>query len=810
MTARIGRIDWPELDAAERRAWVAGLRPPAPAADVAAIVAEVRAGGDAALRALTSRFDGARLHSPWLDPAEVAAATVEPALEGALERAAAAIRRYHADQRDALRAERRVRTLPGVTAWRRWVPLARVGAYVPGGRASYASSVLMVGVPAALAGVDEVVIATPPDRDGRVAASILVAARIAGVDRILRAGGAQAIAALAHGTESVAPVDKILGAGNAYVTAAKRLVSETVAVDLPAGPSECVVLADAAADPQLVALDLLAQSEHGPDSVAVLVTDAPALADAVAASLDDAARELATGERALETLGRHGRFVIVASLEQGIEVVNAVAAEHVSLQCAGADGLTEQVRNAGAVFVGAWSPIAAGDYATGTNHVLPTGGAARAWSGVGVETFGRWIEVQRLTAAGVREIAPTVAAIAAAEGLAAHGASVTARADRAGDAVDSDDPLDLLRRPEPVAAYPAEPSDEELASSAGLDPSEVVRADMNTLGGGPLAAAAPALAMLDDRRISEYGDLAYVRLRAVLAARAGVEAGRIVPGAGADELIRLVTTTVVGTGDAVVIPTPTFAMFAVEARIAGARVVEVRRSDPGERQSVAQIRAAAERESARLVWLCTPNNPTGDAYTREEVQQLADGLSAIVCVDEVYLEFGEDSVGSEPEATSSIALQDQMPNVLVLRSLAKSHGLAGARVGYLVVPQALAERFDATRLPLSVGAPSEAMALAVLADERTAQERRREVIAARDRLQAALSAAGARTLPSVTNFVAFRPADHSAEEVDAALLARGVALRRYETGPMAGWLRATARIGDEEARLLAALQEVLA
>jgi histidinol-phosphate aminotransferase len=210
------------------------------------------------------------------------------------------------------------------------------------------------------------------------------------------------------------------------------------------------------------------------------------------------------------------------------------------------------------------------------------------------------------------------------------------------------------------------------------------------------------------------------------------------------------------------------------------------------------------------VWLCTPNNPTGDAYTRDEVRQLAAGLPAIVCVDEVYLEFGEDSSGSSAESTSAIALQDELSNVLVLRSLAKSHGLAGARVGYLVVPAGLAERFDAIRLPLSVGSPSEAIAMAVLGDEDAARDRRRAVIAARDRLSEAIEATGARTLPSVTNFVAFRPARGTAVEVDEALLARGVAVRRYDTGPMAGWLRATARIGDEETRLLAALQEVLA
>jgi histidinol dehydrogenase len=703
-----------------------------------------------------------------------------------------------------------VRTAPGITAWRRWQALERVGAYVPGGRASYASSVLMVGIPAALAGVDELVIATPPAPDGGVAPAILVAARIAGVDRILRAGGAQAVAALAWGTESVPRVDKILGAGNAWVTAAKRLVSDRVAVDLPAGPSECVVLADATADPELVALDLLAQAEHGPDSVAIVVSDRADLLEAVDACLEAAAAPLATGARALETLGRLGHAVLVDGLDAGVEVIDAVAAEHVSLQCADAAARAAAIRHAGAIFIGPWSPIAAGDYATGTNHVLPTGGAARAWSGIGVETFGRWTEVQELTAGGVASLADTVGPIAAAEGLPAHAASVAARAERAASIpAAADDPFDLLRRPEPVAAYPAEPSDEVLAERAGIGVAGVVRADMNTLGGGPLPSVARTLAAFDGSRAVEYGDLAYARLRSAIGERSRVAPARIVPGAGADELIRLVTTTAVGAGDAVIVPTPTFAMFAVEAALAGARVVAVPRDDPGCRQPIEELRESAERESARLVWLCSPNNPTGDRYGLDEIRALAAGLPALVCVDEVYLEFAEETSGDTPESTSAMRLQDELPNLLVLRSLAKSHGLAGARVGYLVVPDALGARFDAIRLPLSLAAPSEALALAALDDEGPARSRRGHVIAARDRLAATLADLGCRVLPSLTNFVAFRPEGHEAAAIDDALLARGVAVRRYDSGPMAGWLRATARLEPEEGRLLAALKEVL-
>ncbi|HVM25725.1 MAG TPA: histidinol dehydrogenase [Candidatus Limnocylindrales bacterium] len=808
--SRIRRVDWSALDEPARSAWAAGLRPDEPAADVDAILAGVRSRGDEALRALTARYDGADLPDPWLDVDPEPDVPAE--LLDALERAASAIRRYHADQRDALRPERRVRTAPGVTAWRRWQPLERIGAYVPGGRAAYPSSVLMLGIPAALAGVEEVVLATPPNPDGSVSPAVLAAARIAGIGRVLRAGGAQAVAAMAYGTASVPRVDKIFGAGNAWVTAAKRAVSSRVAIDLPAGPSECVVVADEGADPELVALDLLAQAEHGPDSVAIVVSTSGAFLDEVERRLGDCAAGLDTGDRALGTVAAHGAAVLVADLDAAVEVTNAVAAEHVSLQCAGADAVAAQVRQAGAVFIGPWSAIAAGDYATGTNHVLPTGGAARAWGGVGVEAFGRWIELQRLSPTGVRSVAPTVDTIARAEGLPAHAASVVARAVRAeAAAVVPDDAAELLRRPEPVAAYPAEPSDEELAERAGIPVETVVRADMNTMGGTPWRGLSESLAAVPPRAVVEYGDLAYARLRSALAEPLGVAADRIVPGAGADELIRLVTTQALGAGDAVIVPTPTFAMFAVEARLAGARVVEVPRADPARRQPAHELRDAAERHAARLVWLCTPNNPTGDAYDLAEIRDLADGLPALLCVDEVYAEFGEEATGARPGSTSAVRLQDEGDNVVVLRSLSKAYGMAGARVGYLVVPDALVDRFQAARLPLSIASPSEAVALAALAESNALRDRRRALAEARDRLSATLAGLGCRVLPSVTNFVTFRPPDDGpdAAGADAALLRRGVALRRYDSGPIAGWLRATARLDAEEERLLAALGEVL-
>jgi histidinol-phosphate aminotransferase len=366
------------------------------------------------------------------------------------------------------------------------------------------------------------------------------------------------------------------------------------------------------------------------------------------------------------------------------------------------------------------------------------------------------------------------------------------------------DPTRLLRLRGPVSGYPLEPSDEELAADIGVSVESIVRFDMNTLGDGPLPAVREAWKAWDPGSVVEYGDLGYRRLRAAIGVHAGVDPARVVPGAGADELIRLVTTAVVGPGDAVVVPTPTFPMFAVEATLAGATVAAVPRAHPAQAQAAAEIRAAAESADARLVWLCSPNNPTGDAMPLDEVARVADGLEAIVVVDQVYLEF---AVAAGRPDIDALPLADRLDNVLILRSLAKSHGLAGARIGYLVVPAVLAERFDALRLPLSVGLATEELAVAVLGDPIDADARRAAIMGERAILADALRRLGCEVLDGVGNFVTFRPRDAAA--LADALLRRGLVVRAYDAGIMAGWLRATARGADENARLVAALDALL-
>lgn len=416
--SRLRTIELAALTVGEQRALLRrGAVPDRAVRDgAAAICDDVAAHGDAAVRHYADRFGG--------DFRRVEPAEIEDALERvgrevvhALETAAANVRTYHEAQ---LPGELVIETVEGVEITRRWTPLTRVGAYVPGGKASYPSSVIMTVVPAKVAGVQEVVVTSPAASDGSVDPATLAACRVAGADEVWIVGGAQAIAALAHGTETLEPVEKIVGPGNAWVTAAKLAVFGVCAIDLPAGPSEVLVLADHTSDPTLVAVDLLCQAEHGPDSPAVLVTTDADLPDRVESELD---RLLPSLERAAileQALSDHGWAVVVPDQQTGIDFANRYAGEHVTILTADPETDAKQVTAAGSVYVGRWSPESAGDYATGANHVLPTGGLAAACGPLSVDDFGSWRQEQRISRTGLERLVDTISTLATAEGLTAH------------------------------------------------------------------------------------------------------------------------------------------------------------------------------------------------------------------------------------------------------------------------------------------------------------------------------------------------------------------------------------------------------
>jgi histidinol dehydrogenase len=389
------------------------------------IVGAVRAGGDDALRELTERFDGCRigdLRVPFEELRE-ALDDAPSAFRAALDYAREEITAYHEAQLgDGVRVER-----DGVLLRELVVPVDRAGLYVPGGRAAYPSTVLMTAIPARVAGVPELALCVPPDRDGRIPAATLAAAALVGVDEVYRVGGAQAIAALAYGTLSIPPVDVVVGPGNVYVTLAKREVAGVVGIESLSGPSELVVVADHTADPALAAADLLAQAEHGPDGAAVLVTWDERVADAVGAAV---AALLADAPRRSEiesTLASGGRTIVVDGPEAALEVANTIAPEHLELMTADPETLVAQVRNAGAVFCGPWSPAAVGDYVAGVNHVLPTARTARFASALRVDTYRKHVHVVTLDRDALARVTPYVRAFAEVEGLDAHGRSVTLR-----------------------------------------------------------------------------------------------------------------------------------------------------------------------------------------------------------------------------------------------------------------------------------------------------------------------------------------------------------------------------------------------
>jgi histidinol dehydrogenase len=392
------------------------------------VLTRVKKSGDQAIRDFTLQFDKVSVDDLRVSAAEVREAEEKlPAdLKDAIRTAAQNIEKFHAAQR---RDVTRVETMPGVTCWRKGVAIDKVGIYIPGGSAPLFSTVLMLGIPARLAGCGEVVLCSPPDKQGKINPAILFAANLVGVTRIFKAGGAQAIAAMAYGTETVPAVYKIFGPGNQYVTKAKQLVGEDgIAIDMPAGPSEVLVLADETANPAFIAADLLSQAEHGEDSQVILVLTNPDLAAPVQEQLAQQLEKLprrAIAERSLA----NSRLITFSKLADATQFVNQYAPEHLIINHKDMDAIADSITNAGSVFLGNYSPEAIGDYASGTNHTLPTNGYARSFAGVALESFMKYITYQQLTEQGLKTLGPVVEKMAEAEELIGHRQAVRIRLD---------------------------------------------------------------------------------------------------------------------------------------------------------------------------------------------------------------------------------------------------------------------------------------------------------------------------------------------------------------------------------------------
>ena len=415
----------------EKKDWMEILRRPALNTDtlrntVKEVLDKVKTEGDKAVREYEERFDKVKLDSLGVTETEIAEAEKEVPIElkAAIMLAQKNIHTFHSSQRFE---GKKVQTVPGVTCWQKAVAIEKVGLYIPGGTAPLFSTVLMLATPAQIAGCKEIVLCTPPDKEGKVHPAILYAAKLAGVNKIFKAGGVQAIAAMAYGTESVPKVYKIFGPGNQYVTAAKQQVSlRDVAIDMPAGPSEVEVLADETANPVFVAADLLSQAEHGVDSQAMLITTSEKLQMEVMEEVERQLAKLPRREIAAKSL-ENSKLILVKDMDEALELTNAYAPEHLIVETENYMEVAERVTNAGSVFLGSLTPESAGDYASGTNHTLPTNGYAKAYSGVSLDSFIRKITFQEILPEGMKAIGPAIEEMAANELLDAHKNAVTVR-----------------------------------------------------------------------------------------------------------------------------------------------------------------------------------------------------------------------------------------------------------------------------------------------------------------------------------------------------------------------------------------------
>ena len=766
-----------------------------PVAAVREIIETVRAGGDAALRELTRRFDGCDLESARVEPSAIRAAlgAIDDGLRNALVAAHDNIRRYHEAQRDTPRHYRRDGL--SIVGW--MAPVERAGLYVPGGRAIYPSTVLMTAVPARVAGVAQIVLCVPPAADGSVPVATLAAAAIAGVDEVYAVGGAQAIAAMAYGTDTIAPVDVIVGPGNVYVALAKREVAGVVGVPSAfAGPSEVVVIADDSTDADLAAIDVIVQAEHGPHGLAWLITPSPNAADAIDAAIGRAVVDAPRRPDIEATLRDGGYCVLVESLPRAVEVANAVAPEHLQLMCADPASLVPLVRHAGAIFCGPWSPAAMGDYAAGPSHVLPTNSTARFASVLSVRDFQKELHAVTLDRSSFSALAPHVIALADAEGLDAHAQSVRRRLD--GPTV-GDDPLVAQRqRPEvrPDIALMEGYHSPQLAVDVRLNTNE---------SPAPPPAEFTALLAEEITRVEwhRYPDRGARELRAALAKHYGVAVEQVFAANGSNEVLLNTLLAYGGPGRRAAVFEPTYALHSHIARLAGTEVVEGERG-PDFGLDLDEVRRVVTAHRPEIVFLCSPNNPTAMVDPPEVVQTVLDLVAphgGLVVVDEAYGQFAPSS------AVDMVG--DDVP-LVVTRTFSKTWSMAAARLGYLIGPTWVVDELDKVALPYHLDVVKQIAGTLALRFDAQMQARVASVVEERGRLETALRDLPVEVWPSGANFILFRPTTRDGGAVWNSLLEHSVLVRDCSSWPrLDGCLRVTIGTRDEDDRFLAALKEIL-
>ena len=763
---------------------------------VEAILARVKSDGDKAIRELAREIDGVELGDIEVSATEYdeAAQLVSQDVKDAIAKAAANIAKFHAAQ---CFKPIEVECAPGVKCVQRAVAIRKVGLYVPGGTAPLFSTVLMLAIPAKVAGCPQIVLCTPTNKEGKVAPAVLYAARVCGVDHVYKVGGAQAVGAMAYGTETIPAVDKIFGPGNRYVTKAKQMVSaQGTAIDMPAGPSEVMVMADATAQPVFVAADFLSQAEHGPDSQSILVCNSQELAIQVESEISRQLALLPRADIAAHSL-ENSRIMVFDDVDTMIDFANDYAAEHLIIAMNDAWSVADRITAAGSIFVGHYSPESAGDYASGTNHTLPTMGLATAYSGIGLDSFMHAITYQELTQEGLNSLGDTIIRMAEAEGLDAHANAVKVRTmthpnppsmegltsiaepspHRGGDVQRAEGVCGSLIRPNILALKPYSTARDEYKGTIGI----YLDANENPFENGYNRYPSTTLKG---------------QVRATIAAKKGVAPSRLFLGNGSDEAIDLLFRIFCRPGvDNVISIAPTYGMYSVCAAINDVEYREVMLGDDFA-LPVDELLAAADAQS-KLLFVCSPNNPTANAYSREQLITLVQQFPGIVVVDEAYIDFSS--------VPSMVELIDEYPNLVVLQTLSKAYGLAGLRLGLAFAQERIVSVFEQVKYPYNIGADTLALAQRLLQVDIAPQVQ--TLIAERERVAAALSALPyvERVYPSDANFLLVKV--ERSRELYEYLIARELIVRdRSRTPGCEGTLRITIGTTEENDRLIEELR----
>ncbi len=745
---------------------------------ISEIFSKVKHSGDEALFGYTENFDKVKLDTLSISKKELdeAEKLVDPTLKIAIQKAKQNIESFHQAQKTK---PIRVETMPGVVCEQRKVAIEKVGIYIPGGSAPLFSTVLMLAIPAKIAGCESITLCTPPNQFGKVDPAILYTASLCGVNQLFKVGGAQAIAALTNGTQSIPAVDKIFGPGNQFVTVAKQFATQQgVAIDMPAGPSELLVFADDTCMPEFVAADLLSQAEHGPDSQVVLVLSDISKLKRIEEEIKIQLGNLPRKEIAIKAL-ENSRVILFEDRVKAAEFINSYAPEHYIIASEKPEDMVALVKNAGSVFIGNFTPESAGDYASGTNHTLPTNGFARQYSGVNLDSYTKAITFQKVSAQGIRDLGPVVEQMANAEQLKAHENAVTLR-------------LKHLNN-----------QDDEGAEGYDIDANirrHLLVSEVYSSARSEFSDSAISKIWLDanenpfDGKATRYPDPYQLALKARIAELWGIQDNTLFIGNGSDEVLDLIMQLVVEPKQHNALTfKPSYGMYSVLADKNDVELITVPLNDEFELDwNVFESQISGRTQ---LVFLCNPNNPTGRRLDSKKLQRFIRETNALVVVDEAYIDFSSEQ--------SLVGVVTEYQNLIVVRTLSKAYGLAGARLGVAIANPKIIGWLNRIKPPYNISSPNIELALDRLSNDSMIQSEIEILKDQRAILNIALKQCSwvAKVYESEANFILFQVDDASKryrDFVDAGIVVRN---RSSQYGCQ-NMLRITVGTPDENKRVI--------